>query len=126
MADNSNNNNLEVNHEKFQQTQNQLEDIASEIRKEQPLTSDLIAVEELRKKYKAGSNFDKGVLILAKDYQHVRTIRGDGNCYYRAFLYSLCEKLFHASKEEKNRLKTFGMTLFLFWRMVEKKLTRKK
>lgn len=100
--------NVEVNHEKFQQTQDQLETIASDIRKEQPLTSDLAPVEELRKKYDTGSNFDKGVLILANDYQHVRTIRGDGNCYYRAFLYSLCEKIFQASKEEQSRLKSFA------------------
>ena len=98
---------LEVNHEKFQQTQDQLETIASEIRNEQALTSGLIPIDELRKKYDADSNFDKGVQILANDYSHVRTIRGDGNCYYRAFLYSLCEKLFQSSKEEQARVKTF-------------------
>lgn len=107
-SDNNNNINLEVNHEKFQKTQAQLEDIATEIRKEQPLTSELLPIQELQKKYEAGSNFDKGVQSLAKDYQGVRIIRGDGNCYYRAFLYSLCEKLWQADKEEQARLKTVG------------------
>ena len=108
MAEDNNSNNVEVNHEKFQKTQTQLEDIASEIRKEQPLTSDLKPLEDLRQKYESGSNFDKGVSILANDYSGVRTVRGDGNCYYRAFLYSLCEKLFQAEKDETSRLKTFG------------------
>lgn len=106
MAD-SENSDLEVNHKKFQQTQHQLETIASEIRSTQALASDLSPIEELRKNYDAGSNFDKGILTLAKDYSSIRTIRGDGNCYYRAFLYCLCEKLFGGSKEEKSRLKTF-------------------
>jgi Peptidase C65 Otubain len=101
---------LEVNHEKFQQTQVQLETIAAEIREEQPLTSDLMSLDDLRSKaqYEVGSNFDKGVTILANDYQGVRTIRGDGNCYYRAFLYSLCEKLWKADKAELTRLLHFG------------------
>jgi Peptidase C65 Otubain len=101
---------LEVNHEKFKQTQDQLETIAAEIREEQPLTSDMISLDDLRSKarYQVGSNFDKGVTILAKDYQGIRTIRGDGNCYYRAFLYSLCEKLWKADKTEQTRLQNFG------------------
>jgi ubiquitin thioesterase protein OTUB1 len=99
---------LEINHEKFKQTENQLEEIASQIRKEQPLASDLLELESLRKIYDAGSNFDRGVAILSNDYKNIRTIRGDGNCYYRAFLYSLCEKLWQSEKEEQTRLKTFG------------------
>lgn len=106
MAD-AEDNDLEVNHKKFQQTQDQVETIARSVKDKQPLTSDLSPIEELRKKYDPGSNFEKGVLILAKDYSSIRTIRGDGNCYYRAFLYSLCENLFRSTKEEKSRLKTF-------------------
>ena len=113
MAESNNNDinksdDVEVNHEKFQKTQDQLEEIRQEIRKEQPLTSDLMPLEALRKNYEPGSNFDKGVTVLANDYSGVRSVRGDGNCYYRAFLYSLCEKLFDAKQEEKVRLKKFG------------------
>lgn len=113
MTDNNkskDNDGVEVNHEKFKDTQAQLEDIQNDIRKEQPLTSALKPLEDLRSKYEAGSNFDKGVLILANDYSGVRSIRGDGNCYYRAFLYSLCEKLFQAEADEKNRIKAFVQT----------------
>lgn len=106
--DNDNSGDVEVNHEKFQKTQNQLEEIRESIRKEQPLASDLLSLEVLRKNYEPGSNFDKGVTVLASDYSGVRSVRGDGNCYYRAFLYSLCEKLFDAKQEEKVRLKKFG------------------
>jgi Peptidase C65 Otubain len=110
MAESGNSTDLEVNHEKFKQTQDQLNTIAAEIREEQPLTSDMMSLDELRSKaqYQVGSNFDKGVTILARDYQGVRTIRGDGNCYYRAFLYSLCEKLWKADKTEQARLQQFG------------------
>jgi len=102
------------NHDKFQQTQNQIENIAEEIRQQQPLASPLIKVVDLKKNYEAGTNFEKGVLLLAQDYIGVRTIRGDGNCYYRAFLYSLCESLFKAEKEEKDRLRTFGVFMLCF------------
>ena len=101
--------NLEVNHEQFKQTQLQLEHIKAEINETQPLTSDLKPLDELRMSYEAGSNFAKGVLLLAQKYESVRIIRGDGDCYYRAFLYSICDKLFQADKEEQERVKTFGM-----------------
>ena len=77
--------------EKYRQTESQLDAIEAEIRRNQPLTSKIQDILSLRKKYVEGSSFDKGVLHLAKTYRAIRTVRGDGNCYYRAFLYSLCE-----------------------------------
>jgi len=68
-----------INHETFRKTQAQLETIAFEIRQEQPLASPIKSMEELRKSYVTDSNFDKGVSILANEYNSVRTIRGDGN-----------------------------------------------
>lgn len=77
--------------EKRLQTETQIEAIETEIRTTQPLTSGKQPILELRKNYEEGSNFDKEVLYLADSYVSIRRVRGDGNCYYRAFLYSLCE-----------------------------------
>ena len=38
-------------------------------------------------------NFIKGSRYLMTKYTSWRMIRGDGNCYYRAFLYAVCEEL---------------------------------
>ena len=106
-----------------QQTQAQLDAIEKEIRENQPLTSPRIDVLSLRKFYTtedtaAGQNattsasssegFDMGVQILRQTYDTIRTVRGDGNCYYRAFLYSLCEAL-RSNPDEWKRISTFGM-----------------
>ncbi|KAL3761112.1 hypothetical protein ACHAWU_000648 [Discostella pseudostelligera] len=37
--------------------------------------------------------FAKAATYLSTKYKSLRKVRGDGNCYYRAFLYSLCEHL---------------------------------
>jgi ubiquitin thioesterase protein OTUB1 len=97
------------NAEKVQQTQAQMEAIVKEIRESQALTSDLLDIEGLKAHYKAESSkyFELGVNALAKEYSKMRTIRGDGNCYYRAFLYSLCEKVLENEKERERVLK-FG------------------
>jgi ubiquitin thioesterase protein OTUB1 len=76
---------------KRRQTESQVEAIETKIRETQPLTSQKQEISTLRSNYEEGSNFDKGVLHLTESYTAIRTVRGDGNCYYRAFLYSLCE-----------------------------------
>lgn len=76
---------------KHRQTESQLDAIEAEIRESQPLTSHKKDIATLRENYEKDSNFDKGVVHLAGSYKAIRTVRGDGNCYYRAFLYSLCE-----------------------------------
>ena len=42
--------------------------------------------------------------FLSQKYTHLRRVRGDGNCYYRAFLYGLCESLLR-SLFMKNRVR---------------------
>ena len=87
-----------------QQTQAQLEAIEKEIKETQALTSELMDIESLKMHYANDSSskfFQLGVDALAKSYSQIRTIRGDGNCYYRAFLYSLCEKLLDKNQQEE-------------------------
>ena len=103
-----------------QLTQAQLEAIESDIKATQPLTSPLLPISVLVQQYTnnnvntntdtdadddddettatgGGSGSQAGFLqaatFLSKKYTSYRTIRGDGNCYYRSFLYSLCERL---------------------------------
>lgn len=115
-----------------QLTQAQLEAIENEIKSTQPLTSPLLPISVLLQQYTTSSSNDEnnnggkhqqqagfiqGSTFLSKKYNSLRKIRGDGNCYYRAFLYSLCEHLLrsliiqqngnnnHAEYAEYSRLK---------------------
>ena len=91
-----------------------MEAIEQQIRATQHLTSDKVDVATLGQDYNAGSNFDKGVQYLQKHYTAARKVRGDGNCYYRAFLYSLCEQLNSTTqdttKKERERIVTYLKT----------------
>jgi len=57
------------------------------------------------------AGFIKGANYLCTKYKSIRKIRGDGNCFYRGFMYSLCEQLLRSllnngdNKDEFYRLK---------------------
>ena len=61
----------------------------------QPLTSPLLPIGTLKRQYTgdAQAGFLRSATFLGEKYSSIRRVRGDGNCYYRAFLYSLCEQL---------------------------------
>ena len=89
-----------------------MEEIERRVR-QQPLTSDLCLISELDKQYETEevtSNFRAGVTALKTQYGHIRMVRGDGNCYYRAFLYSLVEKILQhqQSSAESEAIKKEG------------------
>lgn len=81
-------------------TQAQVESISDEIKSKQPLTSELLPLSQLSSLFEHGTNFQKGCDYLSKHYSSYRAIRGDGNCYYRAFLYALCETLYTEKDHE--------------------------
>lgn len=107
IADSEANNDLA---ESVRLSEERMREIEQEI-KQTPLTSALKPLVELESQYKENEgphNFLSGVSALQKRYESIRIVRGDGNCYYRAFLYSLAEKLTsHSSKEEGQRVLTF-------------------
>ena len=102
-------------------TQAQLLAIENEIKLTQPLTSSRLPISTLLRQYSdhsdsadsnsndsnnndgnsssnsddnaAAAGFITSSKYLATKYTSIRKIRGDGNCYYRAFLYALCEHL---------------------------------
>lgn len=97
---------------KVQMTQVQMEEIEKEIRESQSLASDLLDISFLKQLYaknEDGSNtfFLRGIDSLSKIYPKFRTVRGDGNCYYRSFLYQLSERLLQ-DKEEYQRILQYG------------------
>ncbi|KAL7526377.1 hypothetical protein ACHAWF_001745, partial [Thalassiosira exigua] len=98
-------------------TQAQLDAIEEEIKATQPLASPLLPIDALVRQYASttadgddgggdgnggggdgnggsgGDGFARSAAFLARKYRSLRRIRGDGNCYYRAFLYATCESL---------------------------------
>jgi ubiquitin thioesterase protein OTUB1 len=110
----------------YKLTEQQLSQIEAEIKSTQPLTSQLLPIDALIQQYSdngipttpnsADNDEEEGFLasskLLSKKYTHLRRIRGDGNCYYRAFLYSLCEQLLKQRTNNNNnaeyeRIRTF-------------------
>jgi Peptidase C65 Otubain len=96
----------------FQKTQAQLEAIEKEIKENQPLTSHLMDIVSLRSEYDQDHSstntssssffFELGINELAEKYSALRKTRGDGNCYYRSFLYSLSESLLSTPENDNN------------------------
>ncbi|KAI9207571.1 peptidase C65 Otubain-domain-containing protein [Polychytrium aggregatum] len=58
----------------------------------QPLVSELLGFEGLRAEYQSGLEaFRSKVEQLAESHMGLRTIKKDGNCFYRAFAFRFCE-----------------------------------
>jgi ubiquitin thioesterase protein OTUB1 len=85
----------------------QMESINSEIKSTQPLSSELLNLTKLSSLFLPGTNFQRGCDYLSRHYSSYRAIRGDGNCYYRAFLYGLCEQLHEKKGQELTRIKDY-------------------
>jgi len=90
--------------EAYNQTQAQLDAIEQEIKATQPLTTEQQDLAALKPQYEA-KYFLLGIDELAQKYAKIRQTRGDGNCYYRSFLYSLSEKLLEDTSERSRVLK---------------------
>ncbi len=101
------NNTIPVDHEAYQKTQAQLDAIEQEIKATQPLTSQRLDVSTLKEHYVDSQYFLWGVDELAQRYSKIRKTRGDGNCYYRSFLYNLCETLLN-DPTERARILQYG------------------
>lgn len=86
----------------YMKQERMIEEIAEQVKRQQSLTSARLPTSSLRQQYADNPNFIIGINLLEKSYSHIRTIRGDGNCYYRAFLYSLLETLIAAPPQPAN------------------------
>lgn len=84
--------------EQDSKTQAQINAINEEIKANQKLTSDLLPISKLSKAFANGeesnnNGFLQGCAYLETHYTTYRAVRGDGNCYYRAYLFALVENL---------------------------------
>jgi ubiquitin thioesterase protein OTUB1 len=80
------------------------------------MIGDLEPPSVLRHEYENADSpgFIPGIDFLSAQYRHMRRIRGDGNCFYRAFIFSYLENLLNdyqcvgekrvAAVEEKKRI----------------------
>ena len=84
------------------QQEARLADIAQRIKAEQPLTSVPQPLSCLEQVYQDNqAQFIPQLHVLQQTYDKIRLVRGDGNCFYRAFLYSLAEQLLHATLQRR-------------------------
>ena len=77
------------------QTMDQHAAIQKEITESQPLIGEQINVDELMDTYKDADlpGFVPGIEYLSKVCSSMRKVRGDGNCFYRAFLFGYLDIL---------------------------------
>jgi len=81
----------EFNRPKYEEIVKYENSIREEMEKNTPLVSDLLDIELLRAEYK-DSIFEKAIDEFFKKINKWRTIRRDGNCFYRSFLFRLFEE----------------------------------
>ncbi|CDW59209.1 Peptidase C65 domain containing protein [Trichuris trichiura] len=71
----------------------QRQQIERDIAEKQPLIGEKLPISCLVAEYDAqqSPSFHNNALNLQKKYAYIRRVRGDGNCFYRAVAFSLCE-----------------------------------
>lgn len=64
-----------------------------------PLVSDPMSALCLKAEYAGNANelFMTGIESLHRRYDAMRRVRGDGNCFFRGFIFALCEQLLSPS-----------------------------
>ena len=80
----------------------QLEAIETDIKKD-PLISEIKQISELLPEYQNADlpGFVPGIVYLDKNYSF-RKVRRDGNCFYRAFLFSYLERIYNLLEKQDN------------------------
>ncbi|KAH7474116.1 hypothetical protein PRIC1_014429 [Phytophthora ramorum] len=70
-----------------------------------PLLSDRMSALCLKAEYvgNANANFMHGIESLNGRYEALRRVRGDGNCFFRGFIFALCERLLPSAGNEALR-----------------------
>ena len=96
---------------KRNQTEAQLADIEAKDVKSQPLTSRRLPISALVDMLSdATGTYLQGAQYLSTKYQSLRRIRPDGNCFYRAVMFGVCESILtnENSTAELERLTTWA------------------
>jgi ubiquitin thioesterase protein OTUB1 len=97
---------------KRHQTEAQLAAIEAKDVKSQPLTSCLLPISSLVDTLSdATGTYLRGAQYLSTKYKSLRRIRPDGNCFYRAVMFAVCESILSSSESssaELERLTTWA------------------
>jgi hypothetical protein len=75
-------------------------ELVQEIEDSSPLVSDKMGSDYLITEFK-DSQFVNSINEIAKKYKFIRTVRRDGNCFYRSFMFRLFEEL---SQKKQHKL----------------------
>ncbi len=81
----------EFNRPKYEEIIKYENSLREEMEKNTPLVSDLLEIELLKSEYKE-SIYEKSIEEFSKKIHRWRTVRRDGNCFYRSFLFRLFEE----------------------------------
>ena len=81
----------EFNRPKYEELVNYENSLREEVESKYPLISELLDVELLHAEY-LGSMYEKAICDFSKKIKKWRTVRRDGNCFYRSFLFRLFEQ----------------------------------
>lgn len=96
-------------------TLDQLEQIRSEVSANQLMIGDLVSPSALLSSYEnnngsevahngsSSAGFISGIHYLASHYPHMRKVRGDGNCFYRAVLFAYLEELLQQHQQDATK-----------------------
>jgi hypothetical protein len=77
---------------KYEDVVNFENQLRAEIEQTSPLVSDKLSISYLINEFH-DSNFMNSVLDITQKYKFIRTVRRDGNCFYRSFMFRLFEEL---------------------------------
>lgn len=72
----------------------QLEAIEKEVKTNSKLVAGKEDIGILLKEYEQNPSFLNGIQYLTSHYANIRKIRGDGNCFYRGFLFAFVERFY--------------------------------
>ena len=83
----------------------------------EPLVGPLVPLDSLLPSYENASlpGFIAGINYLSSKYRHMRRVKGDGNCFYRCYLFAYLDRLLevnsvdatrHQAVEELSRVKS--------------------
>lgn len=81
----------------------QMDEISKEIASNFPLVGQTEAVLNLKEEYTQNPKFTAKIEHLGKIFKRLRRVRGDGNCFYRAYAFGLFDTCSH-NKETRERI----------------------
>lgn len=91
---------MDSNENRDEQIRAQMDQIDAEIAEQQSLVGQLLPIDSLISEYLTSDTiYQVKIKDLNSKYKFLRKTRGDGNCFFRAFVFNYLEKLLNNKKE---------------------------